>query len=87
MKLSCVWSLQTINYFGTAKNRFQLEIPENVAKNVPDEYEVTTQKKGHKRYWTKEIESMLADMINAEERRDAALKDVMRRIFFAFDKK
>ncbi|XP_043931014.1 DNA mismatch repair protein Msh6 [Protopterus annectens] len=78
---------RNIVYWGTAKNRYQLEIPENVAeRHLPAEYELKSTKKGFRRYWTTEIEKMLADMINAEERRDAALKDCMRRLFYNFDK-
>lgn len=75
---------QTINLYGSGKNRFQLEIPDTV--RVPDDYEVTSSKKGFKRYWTEEVKDFLARTTNAEDRRDAALKDIMRRIFFAFDK-
>ena len=63
-----------------------MEIPEAVAKDVPHEYELTSSKKGWKRYRTREIERLLGQMVDAEERRDTALKDVMRRIFAQFDK-
>lgn len=62
-----------------------MEIPENVAKKVPDEYELTSSKKGWKRYRTKRIEELLAELSDAEDKKDAALKDVMRRIFHKFD--
>ncbi|XP_069464515.1 DNA mismatch repair protein Msh6 isoform X2 [Ambystoma mexicanum] len=78
---------KTIVYWGTGKNRFQLEVPESVTgRNVPEEYEVKSTKKGFKRYWTKAIEKMFGTLVNAEERRDAALKDCMRRLFYNFDK-
>ncbi|XP_024080254.1 DNA mismatch repair protein Msh6 isoform X3 [Terrapene carolina triunguis] len=74
-------------YWGAGKNRYQMEIPENaISHNLPEEYELKSTRKGYKRYWTKEIEKMLAEMVNAEERRDAALKDCMRRLFHNFDK-
>ncbi|KAM3932484.1 DNA mismatch repair protein Msh6 [Leptodactylus fuscus] len=74
-------------YWGTAKNRYQMEIPESVTeRNLPEEYELKSTKKGYKRYWTKAIENMFSDLTNAEERRDAALKDCMRRLFYNFDK-
>ncbi|NXW79941.1 MSH6 protein, partial [Hirundo rustica] len=79
--------LKSVQYWGTGKNRYQLEIPESaVSRNLPEEYELRSSRKGYKRYWTKEIEKMLAAMVNAEERRDAALKDCMRRLFYNFDK-
>ncbi|XP_053568202.1 DNA mismatch repair protein Msh6 [Bombina bombina] len=78
---------KNIVYWGTAKNRFQMEIPESVTeRNLPEEYELKSTKKGYKRYWTKTIENMFGDLVNAEERRDAALKDCMRRLFYNFDK-
>ncbi|NXO35111.1 MSH6 protein, partial [Locustella ochotensis] len=78
---------KSVQYWGTGKNRYQLEIPESaISRNLPEEYELRSSRKGYKRYWTKEIERMLAAMVSAEERRDAALKDCMRRLFYNFDK-
>ncbi|NXN93064.1 MSH6 protein, partial [Rhinopomastus cyanomelas] len=78
---------KSVVYWGTGKNRYQMEIPESAAsRNLPEDYELKSSKKGYKRYWTKEIEKMLAAMVSAEERRDAALKDTMRRLFYNFDK-
>ncbi|XP_058658782.1 DNA mismatch repair protein Msh6 [Ammospiza caudacuta] len=78
---------KSVQYWGTGKNRYQMEIPESViSRSLPEEYELRSSRKGYKRYWTKEIERMLAAMVNAEERRDAALKDCMRRLFYNFDK-
>ena len=64
-----------------------MEIPESVARDVPDEFELKSQKKGYKRYWTEVIEELLNQMIAAEDQRDAALRDVMRRIFHKFDER
>ncbi|CAI9720918.1 mismatch repair Msh6 [Octopus vulgaris] len=72
-------------YWGTGKNRYQMEVPENMCKKVPNQYELMSSKKGWKRYRTKEIERMFAEMTDAEDRRSAALKDTMRRIFHQFD--
>ncbi|XP_008252658.1 DNA mismatch repair protein Msh6 isoform X2 [Oryctolagus cuniculus] len=78
---------RTIVYWGIGRNRYQLEIPENfTTRNLPEEYELKSTKKGCKRYWTKTIEKKLANLINAEERRDLSLKDCMRRLFYNFDK-
>ena len=68
------------------RNRFQLEVPESaLAHHTPNEYDLKSQRKGFKRYWTREIEGMLARMTDAEERRDSALRDTMRAIFHSFD--
>ncbi|KAM8810267.1 DNA mismatch repair protein Msh6 isoform 1-T1 [Eudromia elegans] len=78
---------KSVLYWGAGKNRYQMEIPESaISRNLPEEYELKSTRKGYKRYWTKEIERMLAALVNAEERRDAALKDCMRRLFHNFDK-
>lgn len=44
-------------------------------------------KKGAKRYRTTDIEDKLVDLTDAEERKDAALKDTMRRLFYSFDER
>ena len=36
------------------------------------------------RYWTADIEAMLEQLVEAEERRDAAVKDSMRALFHSF---
>ncbi|XP_071959516.1 DNA mismatch repair protein Msh6-like [Antedon mediterranea] len=75
-----------ITYWGTGKNRFQLEIPESaLSRHTPDEYDLQSQKKGFKRYWTNEIKELLENMMAAEDRRDSALKDSMRAVFHQFD--
>lgn len=76
---------RSIVYWGTGKNRYQIEVPESVCKRVPDDYEVMSSKKGWKRYRTKEIEQLLAKITDAEDRKSAALKDTMRRVFHKFD--
>ncbi|XP_028676496.1 DNA mismatch repair protein Msh6 [Erpetoichthys calabaricus] len=82
-KLGC----KSIVYWGTGKNRYQMEIPESVTeRHVPEEYEVKSTKKGYKRYWTREIERLFGNLVSSEERRDGALKDCMRRLFYNFDK-
>ena len=91
-------------YWGSGRNRYQLEVPESVlSRHTPDDYELMSQKKGYRRseftrkiggnliillcrYWTKDIERMLEKMVDAESRRDAALKDTMRSLFSSFDK-
>lgn len=74
-------------YWGAGRNRYQMEISETaVPRDLPDEYVLKSSRKGYKRYWTRDIEKMLNEMISAEERRDAAQKDCMKRLFYNFDK-
>jgi DNA mismatch repair protein MSH6 len=60
-------------------------LPENKCKNLTDDFELTSSKKGIKRYWTNEIKSMLAELTDAENRREQALKDSMKSLFKSFD--
>lgn len=64
-----------------------MEIPESALRsNTPNDYHLKSQKKGFKRYQSNVIENLVEDLVAAEERRDAALKDTMREIFNKFDK-
>lgn len=74
-------------YWGTGKNRYQMEIPEAAVKNVPDSYELMSSKKGAKRYRTSKIDELLSKLTDAEDRKDVCLKDIMRRIFYSFDER
>ena len=70
------------------KFRYQLEVPEkSLERNTPDDYHLKSQRKGFKRFRTDFIEERLLELGEAEERRDAALKDTMRNIFHIFDEK
>lgn len=78
---------KNLSYWGTGRNRYQLEVPDSVSeRSVPEEYEVRSTKKGWKRYSTKEIEQLFSEIQSWEDKRDAALKDCMRRLFYNFDK-
>ena len=72
-------------YFGTDKKRYQLEVSDSAAKKVDNRYELQGQRKGFKRYYTKETRELLRQMMEAEQQRDNALKDISRRIFEQFD--
>lgn len=78
---------KNLSYWGTGRNRYQLEVPDSISeRSVPEEYEVRSTKKGWKRYSTKEIEKLFSELQSWEDKRDAALKDCMRRLFYNFDK-
>lgn len=64
-----------------------MEIPESAVKRVPNEYELKSSKKGWKRYWTNDVQEMLATLTEAEDRKDVAQRDCMRRIFQSFDER
>jgi len=77
--------LQNLVYFGTARNRYQIEIPESKAKKVPDDFELTSARKGFKRYWSDETKSLLAALTKAEDRKEEALRNSMKSMFKKFD--
>ncbi|XP_010728752.3 DNA mismatch repair protein Msh6 isoform X1 [Larimichthys crocea] len=78
---------KNMSYWGTGRNRYQMEVPDSVSeRNIPEEYEVKSTKKGWKRYVTKESERLFSELQGFEEKRDAAVKDCMRRLFYNFDK-
>ncbi|KAM4607492.1 DNA mismatch repair protein Msh6 [Polymixia lowei] len=79
-RLSC----RHLVYWGTGRNRYQMEVPEIM--NIPEEYEMKSTKKGWKRYMTREIERLFSELQGFEEKRDAALKDCMRILFYNFDR-
>ena len=41
-------------YWGSDKKRYQLEVPDHACRKAGDDYELVSQKKGFKRYWTQE---------------------------------
>ncbi|RYG49009.1 hypothetical protein EON67_07070 [archaeon] len=75
----------------SGKDRFQIEVPDNIANRVPSAYVLKSKRKGTTktpgvlRYWSPEVERFLERMTQAEERRDAAVKDTLRRLFHRFD--
>ena len=77
--------LLKVTYFGSDKKRFQIEVPDNPSKKADNSYELVSQRKGFKRYWTATTKQLLHDMTVAEENREAALRDIARRIFQKFD--
>lgn len=76
-----------VTFHGTDRKRYQIEIPESQVKKVGPGYELQSQRKGFKRYYTVEAKELLAKQMNAEEHKDKVLKDLNRRIFAKFSEK
>ena len=74
-----------VSYVGSDKKRFQLEVADAASRRADHRYELQGQRKGFKRYYTKESRALIQRMMAAEELRNAALKDISRRIFAQFD--
>jgi DNA mismatch repair protein MSH6 len=77
--------LTELCYFGTNKDRYQLEVPMAKVSRVPKDWSSKSQKKTHRRYWTSFIEANLVSLVQAEEKLAYAQKDTMRRVFERFD--
>ena len=76
-----------VTFHGTDKKRYQIEVPESQTRKVGSGYELQSQRKGFKRYYTAEGKELLSRQINAEEHKDKVLKDLSRRIFAQFSEK
>ncbi|RCN33738.1 MutS domain V protein [Ancylostoma caninum] len=72
-----------ITYFGSGKNRFQMEIPESV--NPPRSYELKSRRKGFGRYTTEELDELIENVFKAEAYKDQQRDDATRRVFSDFD--
>ncbi len=66
-----------------AKDKWQLEVPEHVT--VPKDYNITSKKKGFRRYWTDFITTHLREINDAEADMERREKDQMRLMFGRFD--
>ena len=73
--------ISDLKYFGSNKDRFQIEVPISSCNKVPAEWTTKSQKKTHRRYWNSTIEDFLATMMEAEDREKEAQKDTLRRVF------
>ncbi|CAL8074524.1 unnamed protein product [Calicophoron daubneyi] len=71
-------------YWGTNRNRFQIEVPDSAVSRVPHAWQLASQRKGVKRYRSPETQELFAQLVSAEERKDAALRVIMQHIFASF---
>ncbi|GLH02763.1 Probable DNA mismatch repair protein Msh6 [Gryllus bimaculatus] len=76
-----------VTYIGSDKKRFQLEVPEAAARKAGNDYELQSQRKGFKRFATSKSKDLLAQLIQAEERKKSVLQDLSRRVFEQFSSK
>lgn len=76
-----------LQYVGKDKNRYEIEVPENVAKKADDRFTLEGQRKGKnpvRRYSTNETRMLLKELLQAEDQRNVVLKDLLRRMFERF---
>uniref|UniRef100_A0A6G1SF33 DNA mismatch repair protein n=1 Tax=Aceria tosichella TaxID=561515 RepID=A0A6G1SF33_9ACAR len=78
---------QSLEYFGSAKNRYQLQVPEKYIKKVPDDWRIESGRKGFKRYYTPAIDKLFAKLTTYEEQMKRILDSVLADIFGQFLRK
>uniref|UniRef100_A0A915C4J0 DNA mismatch repair protein n=3 Tax=Parascaris univalens TaxID=6257 RepID=A0A915C4J0_PARUN len=76
---------ERIQYMGSGRSRYQLEIPEAIAQNLSVDFELKSSRKGYRRMTTDESVHLFEELLEAETRRDVIRRDVMRRVFADFD--
>ena len=81
LKLGC-----SMSFFGAAKNRFQVEVPDSSQSKIPRDWEVQSQRKGYVRYYFPETAELKVSLAAAEIRKEDALKNTMRVVFNSFSK-
>ena len=67
-----------LKYYGTNKDRFQIEVPIHSCPKLPNDWTAKSQKKTHRRFWTPVITDRLGLLVSAEEKLAAAQKDTLR---------
>jgi DNA mismatch repair protein MSH6 len=77
--------ISDLAYFGSNKDRYQLEVSIKKTGQIPKSWSSKSQKKTHRRYWTPYIEETLARLVESEDRLKEAQMDTMRRVFEKFD--
>lgn len=77
--------INDLKYFGNGKDRYQIEVPINLIHKLPNDWSSKSQKKTHRRYWNRFIETHLAKLIQAEDRLEASQRDTLRALFAKFD--
>lgn len=76
-----------LQYVGKDKSRFEIEVPEKEARKANDRFTLEGQRKGKnpvRRYSTDETRQLLKEMLQAEEKKNNVLKDLLRRMFEKF---
>ena len=76
-----------IEYFGSNKDRFQLQFPESLCQSIgamPKEFLLKSRKKGFKRFWTPYIQEQFTRLQVLEEKKQTALKNCTATVFSKF---
>ncbi|ESW35166.1 hypothetical protein PHAVU_001G212500 [Phaseolus vulgaris] len=74
----------SIAYVSVGKDVYLLEVPENLSRNIPRDYELRSSRKGFFRYWTPDIKIYLKELSQAELERESLLKNTLQRLIGRF---
>lgn len=74
----------SITYVNVGKDTYLLEVPENLCRNIPRDYELRSSKKGFSRYWTPDIKFFLRELSQAESEKESLLKSTLQRLIARF---
>lgn len=76
---------RNINYATLSKRfRYEIEVPENMAKKMSDDYINTSNVKGKKRYQSDDLRAIINELEEAEEKFKDALIPFLRSMFTKF---
>ena len=79
--------INQLAFWGSGKDRYQVEVPMSSVNKVPSDWISKSQRKDARRYYTPTIERLFKELQEAEGRVSAAQKDTLRGIFEKFDSK
>lgn len=74
----------SITYVNVGKDTYLLEVPENLSKNIPRDYELRSSRKGFFRYWSPDIKVFLRELSHAESEKESLLKSTLQRLIGRF---
>ncbi|CAF1298843.1 unnamed protein product [Adineta ricciae] len=74
-----------IKFVHVQKIRYAMEIPESACRNLDDDYELMSSRKGFKRYYTSELRELIDALTESEKKKELALKDTTSSLFRHFD--
>lgn len=73
-----------LQFFGSGKNRYQVEFPETLQTEVDSTFEITSRRKGFVRYQDRTIKDYLVELKNYELEKEEAMNQAWRIILEAF---
>ncbi|XP_028797259.1 DNA mismatch repair protein MSH6 [Neltuma alba] len=74
----------SITYVSVGKDAYLLEVPESLCKNIPQNYEMRSSRKGFFRYWNPDIKRLMGELSQAEQEKESSLKSILQRLVCRF---